>query len=407
MGGVVKAFFKWPLLRIFIVAIIYIALTVWLLQWREIWTVDNLKSTIAWTLTFAFVAMFEANRMSDDDRYFSKMLRDVISFTVVFIFIIELHSFSLITELIAIPIITFIAMLHAFSETKKEYADVEKLFGWIVALIGFGYLGISIWKTVENFQTLVTVDTLREFLIPILLSLMFLPFLFGLGLYMIYERIFVSMGIWMEDKKLVSYAKRQALLKCRTNIDYLERWSRHVQRERPETKETMKQTLHHVRAVLNREKNPTPVSVEDGWLPWSAKDFMKEFELKTRDYHEGFEGDWFAESNMKQIGHGWPKNNLAYYVDGTAECAKQLKIKLNVNDPENDTEARTLLSAAILSLIEKAGAQSLSPFIVKKIERLEDFKRSLAPHTLSLKKDDWSGGMLPGYDLIFTIGVIQ
>lgn len=407
MGGVLKAFFQWPLLRVFIAAMAYIALMVWLLHWRDIWMVDNLKSTIAWTLTFAFVAMFEANRISDDERYFTKILRDLIGFTAVFIFIIELHSFSLLTELIAFPLITFLVLMHEFSKSKDEHAQVEKLLGWVVAIIGLAYLGVSIWKTVENFQSLATLDTLREFLMPIFLSILFLPFLFGLGLYMVYESTFVSMGIWMEDKKLLRFAKRRALLSCRSDFDYLKRWSRHFQRERPESKKGVNETLRHVRSILNREKNPTAVSMEDGWVPWVAKDFMTDFELKTRDYHEGFEGDWFAESNMNQVGRGWPQNNIAYYVEGTAECAKQLKLKLNISDPEKDTEARALLSDAILSLIEKACDEPLSSALAKQVERLDDFDKKHAQHKLTLKKDDWSRGTRPEYDLIFSIGVVE
>ena len=108
------------------------------------------------------------------------------------------------------------------------------------------------------------------------------------------------------------------MFKCHTNFDYLERWNRYVQRDRPDSKEGIRDSLKRVKTVLNREKNPPEVSKEEGWSPWLAKDFMNEFELKTRDYHQGFEGDWFAGSNMKQIGSGWPQNNIAYYVEGTA-----------------------------------------------------------------------------------------
>ncbi|MEZ5708553.1 MAG: hypothetical protein R3E02_04080 [Blastomonas sp.] len=205
------------------------------------------------------------------------------------------------------------------------------------------------------------------------------------------------------DEKLLRYAKLQAAFRCRANLDYLERWQRAVQRDRPETKKAIREAFEGVRTVLKREKSPPPVDPKDGWSPWSAKDFMQTFELESRDYHQGYEEKWFAETNLKPLGRGFPRNNIAYYIEGEASCAKQLKLKLNVNAPDDDEEARALFSQAAHYLLLKASQSGPTKRIERKIEALEDFEFTSGPHTISLKKDDWSHGTRPEYDLVFKV----
>ena len=112
---------------------------------------------------------------------------------------------------------------------------------------------------------------------------------------------------------------------------------------------------------------------------------MQVFELETRDYHQGYEGRWFAETNLKPIGTGFPRNNIAYYMEGEASCAKQLKLKLNVNAPDGDGEARALFAQAALYLLLKASNSTPTKRIERKIEALGEFVLTRARHTISLK----------------------
>lgn len=402
LGDVIKAFCKPIILKVVGFAALYITATLCLLDWRGIWTVDFTYSTLTWAITFALVAMFEADKMSSDKRHLGKVIRDVINVTAVLIFIIELHSFSLVTELIALPILTFITLVHEMAKMKEEHAAVEKLFGAILTIVGLSYFAVSLWQTWTGYEEINALGTLRAFLIPILLSLLFLPFLFGLGVYMAYERIFASLSVWM-DKKLLRYARWQAAIRCRTNLDYLARWQRAVQRERPDTKVAIREVFEGVRAVLKREKSPPSVEPKDGWSPWAAKNFMQAFELETRDYHEDYEGGWFAESSLRPLGTGFPRNNIAYYIEGEANCAKQLKLKLNINAPDDDSEARALFSEAALYLLLKASQSEPTKRIERRIRGLVDFEFTSAAQTISLKKDDWSHGTRPEYDLVFKV----
>lgn len=406
MGRLIKAFCQPAILRVVAMAALYIMGTVCLLKWRGIWTSDFIYSTVNWAISFALVTMFEAHKLASNNRLMGKIIRDVMSVTAVLIFIVELHSFSLVVELIALPVLTAITLMHEMAKMNEAHAAAGKLLGTILAIVGLSYFGFSLWQTWVGSEEINGLDTLRAFIIPILLSLLFLPFLFGLGVYMAYERVFASLSLWM-DRKLLKYSKWQAVVRCGTNLDYLERWQRAVQRERPETTEATLKLFIDVGAVLKREKSPPEVKPTDGWSPWSAKDFMRTFELETRDYHQGYEGVWFAETNLKPLGTGYPRNNIAYYIEGEASCAKQLKLKLNVNAPANESEARALFAQAALYLLLKASQTEPTQWIEQKIEALEDFEIASIPHKISLKREAWSQGTRSEYDLVFKIEMIS
>jgi len=404
MGGVVKAFCQRPILKVIGCAAIYIFASIWLLHWRGIWTADFLYTTILWTISFAFVAMFEAEKMSSDQRHMGRIIRDVFNVTAVLIFVIELHSFSLVVELIAVPVLTFIVLLHEVSKIKEEHGRVERFLSTVLSAVGLSYLAISLWKTWIGFDEINSVDTIRAFFIPIMLSLFFLPFLYGLGVFMAYERIFGSLSIWM-DRPLLRFARSRALLTWGANLDFLQRWHRAIQRERPETKDALRQSFTKLQTILKREKSPPPVAHEQGWSPWTAKVFMSDYDLNTRDYHEGYDGEWFAESNMKALGSGSPMNGIAYSVEGEAAVAKKLKLKLNVNDSRSDAHARAHFEAAALSLWLKASGGSPDKRLQDRISAMEDFALRIGSHTISLAKDDWSRGTRPEYDLVFMVSV--
>ncbi len=136
-----------------IATLIWIGLfLIWVLDWRGIWTTDFIYSTITWAITFALVAMFEANKLASDRRHMGKVIRDVINVTGVLIFIVEMHSFSLVVELIALPILTVITLMHEMAKSKEEYAAVEKLLGAILTIVGLSYLALSLWQTWAGYE---------------------------------------------------------------------------------------------------------------------------------------------------------------------------------------------------------------------------------------------------------------
>jgi hypothetical protein len=117
-----------------------------------LWDWSNLKTTLVWAVTFAFVTMFDLNRISEDRIYFNKMIRDVIGATTLVTFVAELYSFSLALELALVPFLTFVAMLQAMMKTKPRYISVGKMAQFILVAAGLSYFGYGLYRIATNFS---------------------------------------------------------------------------------------------------------------------------------------------------------------------------------------------------------------------------------------------------------------
>ncbi|EPR14161.1 hypothetical protein M527_12800 [Sphingobium indicum IP26] len=402
--GLVKAFFQ-PLIVVPLAfAAIYITGVVVLLERFQIWTVGNLKTTILWAFSFAFATMLDINRVSGDRTFFGKAVRDAVGITATLTFMVEFYSFSLPVELIAVPSLTLMGMMHVLSGHRPEHAAAGRVLGSLLSLTGLGYIGYSLYQTVANLAAFATLDTLREFGIPIVLTVCFLPFLYLLVLYAVYERVFMGLGWSIKDDRLRRLAKWRAFFTFGPKLRLLERWAQSVARFNPDDRTELLQSFVEIKTMAKREADPPPVPNEDGWSPYAAKTFLRAEGLPTRDYHRSFEDEWFAGSGYLEVGGGIIANNMAYYLNGNENAVTELKLKLNINSPAEPAEAETRFREICHVLLARALGESAAQVAAGKIVALEEFSANIAGKIVTLSKEEWQGGIKGGYSRGLVIG---
>jgi hypothetical protein len=100
--------------------------------------------------------------------------------------------------------------------------------------------------------------------------------------------------------------------------------------------------------------------------------------------------------------HGFGlKNNLAYYVDGDAERAHDLLLKLNVNQCHEAKQAQQALVRAAKALTQQALNTPLPKAAEQAITVGKPWKGAVKAATLELTREDWPTGK--GYDLKFRV----
>ena len=346
------AFFSPKIIMVVAWATFWIALCVWALHYVGAWEFANLKTTLLWGVAFAFVTVLDVGRISEDHAYFRKTVRDTISAAVVLTFIAEAYSFSLASELILIPLLTMMSGVKVISENHTMHAQAGKLATTILIMAGAAYVGYGMYGVVSDFQTFATWNTVREFFIPIVLSLLFLPYLYVVSVVVSYEMNFVALQWAVKDNALRRYAKVQAITRFRLDLDGLRRWKRHVCLFHPTSREDIRRSIDEIKANQIRVNDPPPVSRELGWCPTGATQFLKAYELETGDYHRIEDGQWWASSPMRELSRAAiMPDNIAYYIEGDEKAVKCLKVKLNVNDRLNgaasDSEFQTICAALL------------------------------------------------------------
>ena len=94
--------------------------------------------------------------------------------------------------------------MQVIAENKKEYIAVGKLMQKIMTFTGFCYLIFSVQNIILNFHSFANVETLHKFIFAPMLTILFLPFVYFLTLYMIYDTFYVRIEISNKNKKLIN-----------------------------------------------------------------------------------------------------------------------------------------------------------------------------------------------------------
>jgi hypothetical protein len=273
----------------------------------------------------------------------------------------------------------------------------------LVSIVGLSLLAyglVCIWTRPEEFLSWAT---LREFAVPALLSLMFLPFMYFLSVYMVCDRMEFRLAWSMPDAELRSYAKTKAFFAFAGDLEAMRRWGRNVGATRPATQADVDVTIREVLEARRRESNPPEVSPHRGWSPYQAKAILEPQGLKTDDYHRTHERLWMASSPLKELDSELFSNNVSYAVEGNEHAATRLELSLNVNNAKLAGAAMESFATMAKVLIETSLPDCKAEKLVKAARsgRSQTLK---APNAdIQLTREDWKNGKISGYKLMLVV----
>jgi hypothetical protein len=219
LAGLLDALFEPKLLTTFILMAMYAGFLVWLLSLARIWTPAVTAETLFWFFGPAIVLYSQFDKAGRDPHFFRRTALATLTVTVVIEFVINLYSLNLIVELLLVPLLAFIGGMLALA-TEPKYRQVKWLMEFLLVVLSFALIGYTIVQIVHAPEDFATLDNLRRLLVPILLSLAFLPFVYGVAVFFLYDSLFSRLDWKPGGKELPGYAKRRifraALFRLRT-----------------------------------------------------------------------------------------------------------------------------------------------------------------------------------------------
>jgi hypothetical protein len=244
---VIKALVNRYVLISYAVVFLYIGLQLFLFYEIKYWDISLLKDTIFWIFGWAVLVIVNTNDAKRKIHFFSKVLLDIVKVTVILEFILNLFTFNFMVELVVLPFIILFVLLAALSDKKEKYVDVNRVANFIVVIYGFTILVFSAIKLVSDFQNVWTINNLRDFSLPIILSITFLPLLYVFALYLAYEHLFNRI-VWItgNDKETASVTKKRIFTLCHLNLTKLNRFTREFafKLDRTSTKQEIWKTIN-------------------------------------------------------------------------------------------------------------------------------------------------------------------
>lgn len=139
-----------------------------------------------WNCTFFKIN--KLNRLID----FVKIILGLLTINTILEYLINLDSFSLIGELILIPTIFLLTIMYQLSAFKNKenpsYQATTKVLNSILIIIGLCILGNTIYKMLHEINEYLN---LKTFLISPFLTIIYIPILYLIVIYIKYENAFL------------------------------------------------------------------------------------------------------------------------------------------------------------------------------------------------------------------------
>lgn len=207
---VFKSFFKPKLLIPFITYCVYASLVLIFLQKIGYWDTDLVKDSIYWFLFAGIVVLGKSASTPISNSFWKQAIKDHFTVIVVLTFLINLYTFSLPIEFILVPLSFIIVMTGGVAQLKPENDDVAGIIHKVEAIFGWFILGGAVFKAINEFQLLASTETLRQFLLPVILTAAVFPFIYLISIYAIYDSLWIRTR-FKQPKKLTRYMRKEIL----------------------------------------------------------------------------------------------------------------------------------------------------------------------------------------------------
>lgn len=191
LKSVIPILFCQKFVVFYIVFLFYLGLVTYLLYDIGFWSIALLKDTIFWVIFVELPLFVKTIQKAKDNHFFIELIKDNLAIVVIIEFVINFWTFSLITEIIIVPVTVFVGLLYAVAVREPQYLKVKRLLDWIFGVFSFVIIINSCKQLYKHPIEFFNLSTLQAFLFPVLLLLLNLPVVYGLALYNIYEQVFI------------------------------------------------------------------------------------------------------------------------------------------------------------------------------------------------------------------------
>lgn len=233
-GLVIIAFFAKQLVVHYLVIIAYIYLLYFSLNRTILWEDHLFKDFIIWSIAFGFYSFFITNKIQTNKGLFGHFMK-IFSLTIFVDFFLNYFTFNLVWEIVIIPFLTFIGVLQIFTQYHLEragYLQVNKILKFILSLSGFALFFYCIYRLTFSYKDFLSNDSLKTFLLPVILSVLYFPLIAFYSAYHKYENIFREVDRYQFiDQKRKRNIKLATIIYGNLNLDKLTRIRRWDKKE--------------------------------------------------------------------------------------------------------------------------------------------------------------------------------
>lgn len=222
---IIKMLLSFKLMLFNSLMIAYFILIVFVIDKLGFWENSMWKSSIIWFIFTAII--FTVNAITKKDisyKYFKDLIKDSFKIFILIQFLMNMQSFSFITEVVILSVLICITILVAMLEHYEEFNTkgakiLHSILNYIQIMIVLIILSNSIKITLNDIENIELVAVVKDILLPSILTLMFIPFTYISVIFTSYELLFTIVGFKKTiDKKIRVYLYFRIILVCGLSI---------------------------------------------------------------------------------------------------------------------------------------------------------------------------------------------
>lgn len=207
--------------------LLYTTAVVALLHMAGFWTIALAKDTVFWCCFSGVVLAVNLITSEGNENIFWKIMADNVKLIIVIEFLVNAYVFSLPVELALVPIIALLTMMNALAHSDEQYSAVAKLTSGLLTVVGFAILLSAGFRAASDYANFGSIENIRRFLLPVVLSISFAPCIYLLMLFGAYELLFVRLEVGAEPEEAVKrHAKRHIIVHCGLSLKKLRAFSK-------------------------------------------------------------------------------------------------------------------------------------------------------------------------------------
>jgi len=254
---------------------------------------------VVWYFFGGLSLLFQAFDAKEGSQHFQGYIKGVLSGATIIDFVYASKTFGLGVELVLTPLVTFVALMAAYSRNVKEHTAVNKLTTSLLVIYISSIIFGSVYQIWTEPGQFFTKSTLKTFLLPIYLTIASTPFLYLVHCYSHIEvaRIQIDQKTFLSDA-LKSYAKRRFILTFLLRPWLLRRATRQFHNLSVKEKKDIDMIINDILQHEIDEDNPPSYDSEMGWSPFEAREFLANEGMRAGDYHcDHTEEEWWGADN--------------------------------------------------------------------------------------------------------------
>jgi hypothetical protein len=185
------------------------------LAWFGYWRTSMIPTTVAWFVGTAIVGTFSMGGVGELRRLATR----TVAFTAVVEFVSNAYTFPLPVEMLLVPGVVTLVTLTSFADRRPEFAITRVPLKVLCLALFVGTLTPTIVYLVQHAGQIASADRAREFLLPLVLTVVFLPYFYLVQMVIAWQTALSMLKSQMQDRPSLLKAARLALIRtCHASL---------------------------------------------------------------------------------------------------------------------------------------------------------------------------------------------